>query len=118
MTDFKLNAAGDIELDANGEVVLVSGAEEVAQKVRLRLSINKGEYFLDPDLGISYREVILVHSPNQALISAEVQREILKTQGVNRILEYSQEVIQATRQLQITFSVDTIFGPISTSVTL
>ncbi|QOS97543.1 DUF2634 domain-containing protein [Brevibacterium sp. JNUCC-42] len=43
---------GDVVFDANGDLVMIDGAEEFAQCLRLTLGMNKGEWFLNPELGI------------------------------------------------------------------
>lgn len=52
MQSLKL-ANGDLVIEG-GELLMVEGPEELAQSVRLTLGTNKGEWFLDPDMGIDF----------------------------------------------------------------
>lgn len=38
----------------NDELAMINGQEEQVQCVRINLSTNKGEWFLDPDMGIDF----------------------------------------------------------------
>lgn len=46
---------GDIFID--GDLKIVSGQEELRQNIENRLSINKNEWFLNTDLGLSYKDI-------------------------------------------------------------
>lgn len=116
MTDFKLDAQGNITIDAQGEVVTLDEADEVAQKIQIRLGTRRGELRLHEDFGVRYNDIVLGHSKNLQLIAAEYRNEILKVDDVNKILSYSQEVDAATRTLNVNFTVDTIFGPVTGAV--
>lgn len=49
---------GDIYIDRKrGDLVLVSGGEELRQNIENRLSINKDEWFLNTELGLSYKDI-------------------------------------------------------------
>jgi hypothetical protein len=45
---------GDIVFDDNGDLVMVEGAEEVAQCCEIALGTNINEWFLNPDMGIKF----------------------------------------------------------------
>lgn len=47
---------GDIDIVGN-DLALVSGQEEMRQNVENRLAVNKDEWFLNLDLGLSYKEI-------------------------------------------------------------
>nr|DAX75176.1 MAG TPA: secretion system protein [Caudoviricetes sp.] len=47
---------GDIDIVDN-DLVLVSGQEEMRQNAENRLSVNKSEWFLNLDLGLSYKDI-------------------------------------------------------------
>ena len=54
MSQFKLDAdTGDLVRE-NGSFVRVTGAEEIAQHVRVKLRLIRGECFMDRTLGIRY----------------------------------------------------------------
>ena len=56
--DLKLTDDGDLVLDSNGDLVTVSGDEELAQAVRFRLKTLKGDYTLAPSIGTSLEQFI------------------------------------------------------------
>lgn len=47
---------GDIEIIDN-DLYLVGGQEEMRQNIENRLAVNKGEWFLDLNLGLSYKDI-------------------------------------------------------------
>ena len=47
---------GDIDIIGN-DLALVGGQEEMRQNVENRLSVNKNEWFLNLDLGLSYKDI-------------------------------------------------------------
>lgn len=47
---------GDIDIIGN-DLALVGGQEEMRQNVENRLSVNKSEWFLNLDLGLSYKDI-------------------------------------------------------------
>ena len=47
---------GDIVIE-NNDLVLVTGQEELRQNIENRLSVNKGEWFLNTDLGLQYSDI-------------------------------------------------------------
>lgn len=47
---------GDIDIVGN-DLALVGGQEEMRQNVENRLAINKDEWFLNLDLGLSYKDI-------------------------------------------------------------
>lgn len=48
---------GDIAIGRDGDLVLVTGQEELRQNIENRLSINKNEWFLNVNLGLAYEEI-------------------------------------------------------------
>lgn len=53
---------GDFAFDANGNLEMVEGDEEIAQGVKMSLAIQKGEFELDENIGLdtSFRQNKLV----------------------------------------------------------
>lgn len=57
MAGFKLDANGDIEVDSNGKIQLLSTFQElVRQRLDIKLKTFRGEWFLDTTFGIPYRD--------------------------------------------------------------
>jgi phage baseplate assembly protein W len=48
---------GDIVIE-NGDIVMVEGDEELAQSIQSILQTRKGEFFLEPDHGLSFDNIL------------------------------------------------------------
>ncbi len=94
---------GDLALDEAGlEVVHTSLADEVAQRLNVRLRFFRGEWFLNLLEGTPYYQQILVKAPSDRIIRTVFTAVILGTEGVLslRSLEYT---ISAQRELSLVF---------------
>ena len=88
MRDLALDpATGDLALSA-GAARLTSGAEAKAQRLRLRLSLWRGEYVLDRRAGIPYLDQILGKGTT---VGAEVilRRAVTTSPGIASIERWS-----------------------------
>jgi hypothetical protein len=120
MNDLELENA-DLRI-VNGDLVLVEGAEQVAQALEIRLNSLKGEWFLDRTYGVPYFDEVLGKpsvkassgdtSDDVASLDAVIRQEILGVAGVNKILSYRSSIDRANRVYSVTFAADTIYGPI------
>lgn len=63
MKGFKLNS-GDVEI-TNKRIVMVEGAELTRQNVQQVLSTNKGEWTLNADEGINFKNILGKKAPKQ-----------------------------------------------------
>lgn len=97
--DLLINSQGDIVISKN-DIAFVSGKELTAQKVRLILSTNKNEWFLNPNEGINFG-VILTKSPNRDEIIDTVRDGLRQIDSTFEITEYTFEIIK--RHLILTF---------------
>lgn len=109
--DLKLNDDNDLAI-VNNDLVLISGADEVTQNLRSRLRTYEGEWFLDTTIGLPYYREIFVKRQKPERIAAYFKREILKTPGVLALLQFEQDQVAATRQLNISFTAQAIDGEI------
>ncbi|UQD52300.1 DUF2634 domain-containing protein [Bacillus methanolicus] len=57
---------GDLVVE-NGELVMIDGDEELVQSVRSILVTRKGEFFLSPDHGLSYENLLGKNTNIEAL---------------------------------------------------
>jgi len=76
----------DIEFDADGNLVMVSDGEAVAQLLRQRLEMYLGEWFLDRSRGTDWMGSVYKLPYNQAVAEAEIVRVVNETPGVAKIL--------------------------------
>ena len=104
-TDWQLDSTNYDIVITNGEPQVVSEyAECVRQRLELRLSINKGEWFLDPNFGTDYMNSIL-GTKNWVAVNAAFVDAIEGTPGVlqlNGPIEY--DLNNSTRVLTVTFT--------------
>jgi hypothetical protein len=111
-----------LELDADHDLVIplrfATGIHAVAQGIRVRLMLIRGEWFLDQSVGTPWLENDSVTAA-QALLGQAFDREkllaacreaILGTPGVNRILSLECEFDGAARRARVRWVVNTTFG--------
>lgn len=103
-------------LDANGDWTFGRGradyadrSESVAQRVVTRLRSFRGDWFLDLDHGIAWIERMERGNERQQL-EDDVKRQILGTDGVERILAFDIAFDGKTRRVTITASLRDIYG--------
>lgn len=106
---WQLDDDGDLRFEA-GRFYAVSGAEAVAQRVRMRLGRWLGEWFLDTRLGVDYRGRVFVKKPDLTAIGSLFRTQILTTPGVLNIKDFALDWNRATRMLTLTFTARTEWG--------
>jgi hypothetical protein len=60
----------------------LSGIEYAGQKIRQKLLLLKGEWFLDQSLGIPWVEEVLVKNPSLEYIRSVVRKTVLSVPGI------------------------------------
>ena len=103
MSDFGLNSSGELDL-ATGDLVLIDGADAVAQQLKIRLRFIQGEWFLDQRVGIPYYSQIWVKNPNLPLVATIYRRAILSTPGVESVERLDYDFSASTREYRLDFS--------------
>lgn len=106
------------KLDKNFDFVLGHGTgdffvnlpEAVGQAVLTRLRLWRGEWFLDIEEGTPYVPAVL---GKHTMLSYDfaIRQRILDTEGVTSIDEYESLLDDDTRQLTISATISTIYGP-------
>src|SRR5690606_14956974 len=109
----------DLALDQNGDLALsscdlvrISGAEEVARRLRIRRRLFLGEWFLAPDEGMPYWQRILGHRITRPVLLSIFRQAIQDTEGVASIESLSADVDGARRSVKIHFRVTTDTGEV------
>lgn len=74
MADLKITEDGDLVVGPNGDFLLVTGDEEILQKVLFRLKTQKGDYLLNPDLGANLE--FFIGKPNTEEIRIAIEQEV------------------------------------------
>lgn len=104
MTTLKLDSDHDVAIVSNAPV-LVSGADEVLQRLKNRLKTFEGEWFLDTRIGLPFYREIFVKNPRGDRVASYIKREIINTPGVLELLEYTQTIGTSARTLTVSFKV-------------
>ena len=105
MSDLKIDENNELVI-SNGDLVLTTVAtDNIAQSIRQRLRIIKGEWFLDRTLGLPYLDTILEKNPNSLLVTTLYKNQILETKGVTKLNTFNLSFDNKARQLDLTFSV-------------
>lgn len=84
MIDLKLDATGDLELSAAGDI---SATDSIVQAVRIRLLWFFGEWRLMPSLGFPYFENLLVKNPNESKLRHLIRETVMSVDGVTDVSE-------------------------------
>lgn len=100
----------------DGDIVLIDGAERVRQQLEFRLSLWRGEWFLDPSFGTPYENRILGKALTLEGAIAAIRTEIMAVEGVNTITRFDYTYERKTRKLTIDFECATEYGLISYEV--
>ena len=113
--DLLIDDSGDLVIK-DGDFVAATGPDEVGQRLTIRLTVNLGEWFLDPTLGLRYLDdsgdptTILSKNPNIPAIVASIKKVIVETDGVVRLVSFTEAFSNSTRQFDVTFTVEVVDG--------
>lgn len=95
----------DLGLDDSGDLPLfartISGAELVAQRIRVRLGTHRGEDPRDSSRGLPWVDWLQQRPPQVDSIVAAVRREVLATDGVVRVLNWTGSFSRTTGVITI-----------------
>jgi hypothetical protein len=108
----RIDAHGDWTFGA-GRASYADRSESVAQRVKTRLLSFQGDWFLDLSHGLPWFKLI-ERPADLARIERAVKTQILQTDGVSIVTEFSMTPNAATRQLNITTTIVDIYGVEST----
>ena len=113
----------DLLLDANNNLVFVNGDFQwarglagVVQECRIKLSMFRGEWFLDRTVGISYWQEILGAKPELAIsaLMSEFYEALMGVEDVVAVVKLSAVYNRNSRELVVTWAVRTFFGDSAT----
>lgn len=109
MRDIALTADHDLDVSA-GDLSLLDGAAQVAQQIRIKLKLWRGEWFLDTDFGTPYLQAILGKQLTLSGAIAALRKSILEVSGVRKIEAFTYKFDSRARSLSVTFTAETPFG--------
>jgi hypothetical protein len=95
-------ATGDL-VSVAGRLQMVEGREAIAQAVRSRLRLIKGEWAFDVGAGVDYFGKILIKNPRRGEIQTELSNAILGVLGVVSLNSITFDHDTRTRTLSVTF---------------
>lgn len=106
------DAAGsqDLHLDQFGNLAVVSGLEDVRQRVVERLQFFLGTWFLEVDAGVPYRSEVFVRGVSAGLASALVSDHIRATPGVTDVRDVVASINRVDREFSYTATIETPYG--------
>lgn len=107
----------DLELDDDNNLIIpmrhTYGLKGVAQGIKVRLLMVRGEWFLDLDIGMPYFEgegidpnIVIMGKPfNRDLTAGLIRERILRTPGVKAIEQLTVTFDGETRTVYVTYRV-------------
>ena len=114
--DIKLDENGDVSLVAGESQVTSIGAEDLSQRLQIRLNTFQGEWFMDNTLGVDWWNRVMGKNRSKMAVDALIQEAILKEPDALQILEYSSS-ISTDRRFSCSFRVRTENGAVSATQT-
>ena len=104
----------DLRLDSKGNIAIVDGLESVRQRIIQRLLFWRGEWFLDTNAGVPYREAIFRNFRSAGLAGAVIGEQIERVEDVTGTADVEVTIDPDTRSARYdTNSVSTIFGTLT-----
>ena len=108
--DLAMNVqTGDLVVQ-NGDLMIVSNGERVAQQVLITLREWLGECFLKTSDGVPYLEYILVKNPNEAHVRQILTEAIENVEGVKKVTELEFVFNRILRTLTVSYEIATDYG--------
>jgi len=110
---------------ANGDRVMVTGADQVKQEILIRLRLFRAEWPFAPDDGVPYWQQVFDKAVDDytggrqgssaRLIESVFRQEILAVDSVEAITEWEMVIDAATRHMTLDFTCSTSEGVVAVS---
>lgn len=107
--DLKLNSNHDL-MFKNNRLVLVDGANQKAQQIKIALLTFLGEWFLDTSHGVPYFEQVLLKQVDKVKIENVFRQKIAAVKDVKRVLKLNTQIDRKERLLLVEFEAETDEG--------
>ena len=88
---------------------IIDGIESLQQRIRNRLHLRRGDWFLDPNAGIPYG-TLLQHSGNLRLLEQAIVAALRELPEVTGVINITIEHLPATRTAEFSATVQSIYG--------
>jgi hypothetical protein len=102
-------SGGDYTFGQGDNTFLVNSPECVAQAVKTRFELWRGQWFLDLTEGTPYVQSVLGKQRSDVYILA-IRERLQATPGVKSILSFDTNNDGTTRRVTFTATIDTIYG--------
>lgn len=109
MQSLKLDETGDITFNASGALEMLEGASEVAQCCEICVGTNKGEWFLNPALGITF-SMFLGKQVNEEEMRSELIEGLLQDERISSVDNVDFTLHPSSRTMLISFDATSIDG--------
>lgn len=106
---------GDLYRDAAGNVEILDGVEEIAQRVFVRLNFFLGEWPHDLRQGMPWREQFFEKGASVATMRAILLGVLQDVPGVREVVTLTLDLNSAARRLTVDFEARTVQGAIVSS---
>lgn len=102
MISLKLDETGDLVF-SGGDLVMIEGPEELAQCGRAAIGTNKGEWFLNPDAGITFSK-FLGKEINEAEMRDELTAGLLQEDRIQSVEDIDFTINRKSRTMLVNFT--------------
>ena len=109
MQSLKLSETGDLLMNVAGDLVVVDGTEEVAQCCHIGIGTNKGEWFLNPDMGITFSK-FLGKQLNEEDMRDELIQGLMQEERIQSVDLIKFAIDAKSRTLLVTFDATSTGG--------
>lgn len=99
----------DYSFGQGDHTFLVNSTECVAQAVKTRLELWRGQWFLDSEEGTPWRQAVL-GKHNAEAYGLAIKQRILNTPGVRGINDFNAITSPETRKITVTVRIQTLYG--------
>ncbi|QLB23309.1 hypothetical protein [Phocoenobacter skyensis] len=106
--DIALSKGHDLVLD--GDFKFISGAEKIAQQIKVTLLTFKGEWFLDNEHGVPYFDYVLVKNPAREQVEAILRKAIKDVPDVLGVQNLKLFINHPARKLKVEVQAETNEG--------
>jgi len=117
MQDLLLTDEGGVWdlLLVNNDLVVISDADALIQKIAIKLKFFFAEWYLDTSVGIKYFESILIKNPDLNLIENIYKAAILDEPEIISLVEFQVDYDNQLRKLDVTWRADSIYGEVQST---
>ena len=109
---FQANANNDLFIGTDGNLSIVTGINAVLQGCQEAVETLRGELVFFPTEGVDYENTVWDGGPNIVEFDRQAQAEILKVNGVVRVIDFessiSGDTLTYTAQILTSFGTGTV----------